>query len=312
MRIVLFTERNSPFDAEVLHRINNHPVVSAVLVVTRGNGTQCDYYLQDAETVNLPDVAYNLDIDCIQQENLDAPAFLQRIELFKPDILILANYQKKVSQTLCAIARKMAINFHPSPLPYYAGLALFFWMAKNGERTGGVSCCLVADTIDGGDILEQIVIHLSGDETAGVIRKLHFAASYDLVTTVLDSINRGNVTYKKQDLSIRTYFSKPNNSNLVINWSHDCSSIIRTIRAGSPFPGAELILSNGRSIRVTDADIYSEASVSPPGTVINKNGVPIFAASNGWIRINAIGSVCDVDLMNKKSLVQEEYKSINL
>ena len=49
----------------------------------------------------------------------------------------------------------------------YAGLAPFFWMAKNGEREGGASVLLAKPLVDAGPLLAQKAISLAGTETAG-------------------------------------------------------------------------------------------------------------------------------------------------
>ncbi|WP_297501391.1 formyltransferase family protein [Ferrovum sp.] len=293
MRVVLFTEHNSPYGAEVMRRLHSHRDISALTIVTRGNGILCDYYLLDAMQVDLVEETKSLGIPLIQQENLDAPDFLQRIRFFDPDVLVLANYQKKVNKILSATARIAAINFHPSPLPRYAGLAPFFWMAKQGELVGGVSCCLVADVIDSGDLLAQTTVPLSGTETKGEIRDRHFTAAYNLVSPVMSQLARLDFNLIQQDASRRTYFSRPSVTDLIIDWTKGTVSVMRTIRAGAPFPGACAILINGRGVRITDAEIYPEKSLAHPGTVIYRHSLPIVATSDGWVRINAIGCFSD-------------------
>src|ERR1700736_2400570 len=131
MRIVLLTELNSKFGGRVFEILHASEHVTALLVVTRADGILCSYYLFEPDAPNIKVLAARHGVAVIQQEAIDTQEFCQRIAEFDPDYLFVANYQKKIGPDLCAVARRAAVNFHPSPLPRYSGLAPFFWMAKN-------------------------------------------------------------------------------------------------------------------------------------------------------------------------------------
>jgi methionyl-tRNA formyltransferase len=289
MRLVLFTELNSKFGGRILETLSASKDVSDLLVVTREDGILCSYYTFEPDAPNLKLLAERHGISVLQEEHLGDGQFRNRLAAFGPEYLFVANYQKKIDPELCNIARRAAVNFHPSPLPRYAGLAPFFWMAKNAETRGGVSCCLIADMIDSGDIIDQVPVSMSGRETAGEIRDLHFAASFAQVRRLLPHFAAGSLAPVPQDLAQRTYFGRASTQHMAIDCKAGVDAVLRTVRASAPYPGAVGRLPNGLNIRVTSADTYPHhrANVAP-GTLEKIGGQWLLATVDGWIRINAI------------------------
>ena len=292
MRVILFTERNSPFGAAVMARLSEHHGVHELLIVTRDPARLCDYYLHDATSVSIPETAHRLGRSVLETDDINSPETAARLDAYKPDVIVLANYQLKVSSAITRIAKRISINFHPSPLPRYAGLAPFFWMARNGETDAGVSCCLVEDRIDAGALLHSVKISLTGRETSGEIREKLFLASFDQVTTVFDMLARGNITPKPQDLQARRYYGKPRDVDLLIDWHQSTEDVMRIIRAGAPLPGAITLLPNGKQVRIREAHALEAVPSPEPGTVSYHHGVPIIQTGNGAVRIISYSSYC--------------------
>lgn len=107
------------------------------------------------------------------------------------------------------LVRMGALNFHPSPLPRYAGLAPFYWMSENHETQGGVSAVRTTAGLDEGPLVAQQLLALTGGETAREIRDMHFAASWRLFDLVLPTLLDRSYRTWDQDLSKRTYFGHP-------------------------------------------------------------------------------------------------------
>lgn len=296
MRVILFTERNSPFGAGVMGRISSHPAVQDLLVVTRDPSRLCDYYIYDATPVSVSDAARQLNRPLLETDEIHSDEAIDRFRNFAPDLVILANYQLKVRESVIRLAKRLAINFHPSPLPRYAGLAPFFWMARNGEKDVGVSCCLVSDKIDGGELVHSQKVLLSGEETSGEIREKLFAASFMQVETVFDLLSQSEVQTVPQDLDARTYFGKPGDADLTIDWNQSTDTVMRFIRAGAPLPGAITLLTNGEQVRIRDAQRFSPSYRASPGTVSYHQGLPVIHTGDGAVRITSYTSYCPAEI----------------
>lgn len=292
MRVMLFTERNSPYGANVMDRIFNHPEVSDLLLVTRDPAVLCDYYIHDETQVSMPDLARAQRFAVIESDDINSPEILGKLGAFSPDLIVLANYQLKIKSNIAGLAKRFAVNFHPSPLPRYAGLAPFFWMARNGETRAGVSCCLVEDKIDSGALVHSVVVPLGGTETAGEIRETLFVASYKQVSTVFDLIAKHALNTQSQCAEERTYYGKPKDSDLTIDWSHATQEVMRTIRAGAPLPGAITSLPNGKQVRIREAQAVQSPLNAIPGTVTYQQGLPVIQTGDGAVRIISYTSYC--------------------
>lgn len=292
MKVILFTEKNSPYGIEFLKRIHEHEKVSSVMLVTRESLMPFNYYQYDNQLYDIKEIVKELNVKHIEQDDLKNQDFLKVIKQFDPDLIVIGNFQKKLNSELCNLAKKGALNFHPSPLPRYAGLAPFFWMAMNSERLGGVSCCRVADIIDGGDIIDQYAIALNGNENSYQIRECHFQKAYQLLDKILYDAFDDCLVPTTQTSENRTYYSAPTEDLLQINWSDTTQRILQIIRAASPLPGAMVTLGNNKTIHITDADeFFLIQEVASPGTIKYHNEYPIIATSDGWLRVKSLSSV---------------------
>ena len=127
---------------------------------------------------------------------------------FDADYFLIANYQQILDHHIFTMPRLLTINFHPSPLPRYAGLRPHYWMWRYGERKGGVTAINLNKIIDGGDIVDQITFPLNGNESEKQLKDIHFTQSVKLLLLILDRMpNLDTTQFKHQDLSLRTYFS---------------------------------------------------------------------------------------------------------
>lgn len=208
-RIVLFTETNSVFGDYFLTRLASHDDVTLAAVALREPGALCDYYLDEPEPVDLVEKAAQLRVQALRPSNVNTQEFVSAVEDLVPDFFIVANYQLPLGKRLLEVPRCDAINFHPSPLLRYAGLAPFYWMAEGHETEGGVSVVRMTTGLDEGPLVAQQFLSLTGTETATEIRDLHFAASWRLFDLVLPTLLERSYRTWDQDLSQRTYFGHP-------------------------------------------------------------------------------------------------------
>ena len=66
---------------------------------------------------------------------------------------------------VCEIFLGKSYNFHPSPLPFYAGINSISWGLLNNEEWWGYTVHRIAPKVDGGEIVFQEVFSLSKDST---------------------------------------------------------------------------------------------------------------------------------------------------
>lgn len=290
--VVLFSEINSKFGLPFLQELVSHPKISVQGLVTSPRGEVCSYYVGEPDPVNLAEEGRSHSIPVFRPDDVNADELYGELSMLQTDYLIIANYQQLLGKRLLDIPNVETVNFHPSPLPRYAGRAPFFWMAKNGETDGGVSAIKTTPEIDAGPIIEQRSISLSGRETAWELRTKHFKESVRLLQDICDNFIEQDLDLVPQDLAKRTYYGKISDEDCRIDWNEDTETILRTIRAGYRRPGAFTHNKSGDKITILRADRtepdMSVPSQPQPGTIhTHPNGV-LIATGNGWIQIQSI------------------------
>ena len=95
---------------------------------------------------------------------------------FKPDLIILAGYLKKLPANLIEIFKKKVINIHPSLLPKYGGKGMYGdnvhnQVLLNNEKETGITIHYVNEKYDKGEVIFQKKINLQKDETLNTVKE---------------------------------------------------------------------------------------------------------------------------------------------
>jgi methionyl-tRNA formyltransferase len=219
--IVLFSETNSAFGEPILRRLLAAEDVELAAVVVREPGHLCDYYLNDPVQVDLAAIAEAAGVRVLRPARVNAPPVIAQLRALQPDFFVVANYQQILRDLLLSVPAVDTVNFHPSPLPRYAGLAPFYWMSVNHETTGGVTAVKMTRGLDDGPILAQQLLRLTGWETPEEIRASHFEASWRLFDLVLPTLVDRTYCCVAQDLRMRSYYSNPPKSDAAAELRRD-------------------------------------------------------------------------------------------
>jgi methionyl-tRNA formyltransferase len=286
-RVVLFSEVNSKLGAPFLSILAAHPLITLAAVVTSPAGRLCPYFLGEEDQVDLAAGAQAAGVPLLRPANVNAPEFVRAVADLRPDYLVVGNYQQIFKAPLLAVPAVLGVNFHPSPLPRYAGWAPFVWMARNGERRSGVTAIAMTTQIDGGPVLATRPIRLSGHETALELRESHTIANVALLRELLPRLVAREVPAVPQDPSERTYFGKPGDDVLELDFGEEVETLLRTVRAGYRRPGAFAVTPEGRRLVVLTAAADDPPRLAPaaPGTVhLDARAVRV-ACRDGWLRL---------------------------
>lgn len=246
--IILFSEVNSKFGMPFFERLYNCGHFNIKAFVTTPKGKLCSYYIGESNPVNLEKYAKNHNIPVYRPQNIKSTNFISEMLKYNPDYILVANYQKIFSQELIDLPKYLTLNFHPSPLPRYAGLNPFFWMARNGEKSSGVSCIALSPRIDGGKIVKQLPVKLSGNETTREVRDILFSKSLTLLDEVINDIVENKISLKDQDLKNRQYYSNPTEKDMTL--THDMNIEEAKHMLNACFPNGAIVNINGESLKV--------------------------------------------------------------
>jgi len=127
----------------------------------------------------------------------------------------------------------LALNYHDSPLPKYAGINSTTWAILNNEKTHGITLHQISAGIDDGDIAAQAVIDIAKDETTLSLNLRCSEHLLVLFAEVITKIEQGTLSFTKQNLANRTYYGLkhvPINYG-IINGTENTEALYRLSRA---------------------------------------------------------------------------------
>lgn len=101
---------------------------------------------------------------------------------------------------------KLALNYHDSLLPQYAGVNSTTWAIINDEKQHGVSLHVISDGIDEGDIVGQVPIVIEPNETALSLNLKCSEALLVLFKKTLSQIETNTLQFSPQILENKTYY----------------------------------------------------------------------------------------------------------
>merc|ERR1712097_58200 len=79
------------------------------------------------------------------------------------------------------------INVHPSLLPKYKGLHAVQQALESGDKTSGCTVHYVNEELDGGDIIDQSVVHICPNDTVETLQHRIQRAEYRLLPMVINN-----------------------------------------------------------------------------------------------------------------------------
>ena len=141
------------------------------------------YGLQRAQLAGVP-TAVLAHTDYADRGAFDA-AMLKQIELWQPDVVVLAGFMRILSTEFVHALHGRLINIHPSLLPKYKGLHTHQRALEAGDPVHGCSVHFVTPELDGGPVIAQAVVNVESTDTVETLAARVHQAEHQLYPTVL-------------------------------------------------------------------------------------------------------------------------------
>ncbi len=289
IRVVLFSEVNSKLGSPFLSMLHGHPQVDLAAVVTSPLGKRCSYFTEDADQVDLVTQGAALGVPVLRPSSVNHPAFVEELEELGADYFVVGNFQQILRERLLAVPKETAVNFHPSPLPRFAGLSPFYWMIREGTEDSMVSAIEMAPALDSGDLLMQHHVPLTGRETGLDLRTAQERANVLMLLDLIPQLAGRSLVRTAQDPARRTYYGRPTDEHYRLDFHLPVAEVERHVRAAYRHPGAWTADAAGRRIRVLSAQpVRTEDPTAParPGLVERgADGSVYVSCADGRLRI---------------------------
>ena len=180
-------------------------------------------------------------LNVLQPTNLKGEDFLSELKSLEADIQVIVAF-RMLPEVVWGMPRYGTFNLHGSLLPDYRGAAPINWAIMNGEQETGVSTFFLDAKIDTGEIIDNTIVKISLDDTAGELHDRLMEVGADLVVKTIKEIESGNVSTKNQDDILNgrqpKLAYKIFKDTCVIKWSKSAEEVHNHIRGLSPYPAA--------------------------------------------------------------------------
>lgn len=206
-------------------------------------------------------------IPTLAPRRLRDPEFMGAFARWKPDLIIVACFDKILPPELLEIPRLGGINVHPSLLPRHRGPAPVARTLLAGDTETGITVHVMEAGIDTGDILVQHSHPVRPDDCAGsLIHSLAIAAPVALLET-LQKLWAGDLRPRPQQGQV-THAPFITREEAHLDWRAPISQLERTIRSCSPYPGAFTFVGPQPIIILEAIAVAQDRIDEVPGTVL--------------------------------------------
>lgn len=204
----------------------------------------------------------------LDPHDVNDPEMITRIEAFRPDVIFSVFYDQVLCPEILSIPSLGCINFHPSILPKYRGVAPLIWAIMNGESETGITAHFMEARVDVGDIIHQLRVSIGPNETGYTLHCKVAEMMPRLFAQVLGHVASGTIPRRPQS-GVGSFYRRSDCSRNRIDWTRPREEIRNLIRAlAPPLPGAYFDLRHEHvvvcSARVPTR-LYTRSDSSRPG-----------------------------------------------
>ena len=132
----------------------------------------------------------SVDYDDYQAYTID---LLNQLDAWKPDLIVLAGYLKKIPIQIIRRYENRIINIHPALLPKYGGKGFYGIKVHRaviaaGEKESGCTVHIVTEEYDRGPILGQIKVPVEKDDSPETLQQRILIQEHRLLPQVINQL----------------------------------------------------------------------------------------------------------------------------
>ena len=186
--VILISGRGSNLQAIISASKNQHWQANIVAVISNQAAAQGLIFAQQQgiPTFVVPNQQYQ------SREEFDA-ALKGQIEIFNPDLVVLAGFMRILTPAFVASFAGRMINIHPSLLPRFTGLHTHRQALEAGVKEHGATVHIVTAELDHGPILGQAKIAVLPDDTEQSLANKVLEVEHQLYPSLISQIIEGKI-----------------------------------------------------------------------------------------------------------------------
>ena len=194
--------------------------------------------------------------DILQPTSLRDESFVDEIRRRKPDVICVIAF-RILPRSVYSLAGSGSFNVHASLLPRYRGAAPINHAILNGESVTGVTSFMLNDVVDTGTVIEQRMLPINDEMTAGELYSALMPLAADCAVSTVDKLISGEYSPLAQNDAEATPAPKIFRESAVIDWNVSREHVRNMIRGYSPSPAAWTVW-NGQVLKIYRASRSGE------------------------------------------------------
>lgn len=179
--------------------------------------------------------AARLGLECLQTEDVNSPAVLNRLRTVGASTLVVAAFGQMLSPAL--LGAVLCLNIHASLLPAYRGAAPIERALAAGEERTGVTIMRITEALDHGPWAVQTAVTIGLRDDAGTVGRALALLGAIGVDQVLTGLADGTVIWNEQEGDSR-YATKLCSEDCLFDFARGAKAVHDGVRALSPGIGA--------------------------------------------------------------------------
>jgi methionyl-tRNA formyltransferase len=223
-------------------------------------------------------------IPTLKPAKIRTAEFLDELETFAPDLLVVAAYGRILPQSILDVPRIAPINVHASLLPRHRGAAPVEGAILAGDAETGVTIMRVIEKMDAGPMYLQRKIPIEPADTQGTLKDKLAELGAEALLEAIDRAARGAWVETPQDDAQATYTKVVEKKDAMIDWSASAVDIERMTRAYDPWPVARTRL-GADEVLIWRAAVEDDVSTGSIGEIVAAKPNPVVQCGAGRLTL---------------------------
>lgn len=210
-------------------------------------------------------------------DSINEPETIALLEAMSLDVVFVIGWTQILRPEVLRTAERGMVGAHASLLPHYRGSAPVNWAIINGQRSTGNSLIWLSESVDCGDIIDQVSIPITEYDTCATLYDKVARSNREMILRLLPRLETGERPGRKQAASHQRLLPRRRPHDGLIDWGLDARSVYDFIRALTrPYPGSFSYL-NGSCWRIWACALGPFRSSGPvrPGAVLGPVVSPV-------------------------------------